>query len=155
MVIENNYHLGFQMGFTDKQLLLALKQHGYKLTPQRRAVLKVLNSSQEHLTPADIYERVRQEHPGIGLVTIYRLLQILTELGLICEVHPDDNCRCYLLRRQPEHHHHLICSGCGAVIEFTDCDLSELGKRLSRETGFAIERHLLEFVGCCQRCQKN
>ena len=142
------------MGFTDKKLLLVLKKHGYKLTRQRRAVLKVLSSSQEHLTPADIYEKVQPECPGIGLITIYRLLQMLTELGLICEVHANDDSRRYLIRRQPEHHHHLICSGCGAVVEFTDCDLSGLGQRLSRETGFEIETHLLEFVGRCRSCQK-
>lgn len=142
------------MGFTNKKLLSVLKKHGYKLTPQRRAVLKVLSSSQEHLTPTDIYEKVRSEHSGIGLVTIYRLLQILTELGFICEVRANGNSRRYLIRRQPEHHHHLICSGCGVVVDFTDCDLSGLGKRLSRETGFEIETHLLEFVGRCRSCQK-
>jgi len=142
------------MGFTDKKLLSVLKKHGYKLTPQRRAVLKVLSSSQEHLTPTDIYEKVRLEHSGIGLVTIYRLLQILIEFGLICEVRANDNSRRYLIRRQPEHHHHLICSSCGTVVDFTDCDLSRLGKRLSRETGFEIETHLLEFVGRCRGCQK-
>ncbi len=142
------------MEFTDTKLLSLIKKHGYKLTPQRRAVLKELSSSQEHLTPADIYDKVRLEHPGIGLVTIYRLLQMLIEFGLICEVHASDNSRRYLIRRQPEHHHHLICSDCGTVVDFTDCDLSRLGKRLSCETGFEIETHLLEFVGRCRGCQK-
>jgi len=141
------------MQFTDKKILSVLKQRHYKLTPQRRAVLKVLSSSQEHLTPTDIYERVQQEYPGIGLVTIYRLLQILTELGLICEVHSGDNGHRYIIRRQAIHHHHLICSDCGAVVDFTDCDLSELNKRLSHETGFEMEGHLLEFYGRCQHCQ--
>ena len=141
------------MQLRDKRFLLALKQHDYKLTPQRRAILKVLSSSQEQLSPAEIYERVRPEHPGIGLVTVYRVLQILAKLGLICEVHAGGNCRHYLIRRQPEHHHHLICSGCRAVVDFADCDLSELEGRLSRETGFEIETHLLEFLGRCRRCQ--
>jgi Fur family ferric uptake transcriptional regulator len=78
---------------------------------------------------------------------------MLTELGLICEVHSGDNGRRYIIRRQAVHHHHLICSGCGSVVDFTDCDLSELGKRLSHETGFEMEGHLLEFYGRCQRCQ--
>ena len=141
------------MEFTDKKILSVLKQHHYKLTPQRKAVLKVFSSSQEHLTPADIYEKVRQQCPGIGLVTIYRFLQMLTELGLICEVHSGDSGRRYIIRRQAVHHHHLICSGCGSVVDFTDCDLSELCKRLSHETGFEMEGHLLEFYGRCQRCQ--
>ena len=141
------------MSFLDKQVSSVLKQHNYKLTPQRRAVLKVLSSSQEHLTPAEIYDMVRLERPGVSLVTIYRALHVLTGLGLICEVHAGGNCRRYLIRRQAKHHHHLICSSCGAVVDFTGCDLSQLGKRLSRETGFEIKTHLLEFLGRCRDCQ--
>ena len=142
------------MEFTDKKILSALKEHHYKLTPQRRAALKAFSSSQEQLTPADIYEKVQPKYPGIGLVTIYRLLQILTELGFICEVHSGDNCRHYLIRRLSAHHHHLICTGCGKVIDFIACDLTKLEDRLSQETGFEIEDHLLEFYGRCHHCQR-
>ena len=153
MLIENDYHLQLEMTTLDRKLSAALRQHDYKLTMQRRAVLSVLSSSQEHLTPAEVYDRVCQECPGIGLVTIYRTLEILTELGFVCEVHAGGNCRRYLIRRQSEHHHHLICSGCGTVVDFTDCGLNELRERLLHETGFEIESHLLEFLGRCQICQ--
>ena len=103
-----------------EKMTSALKQRGYKLTPQRCAVLGVIALSREHLTPAAIYEKVHQEYPGIGLVTIYRTLEILTELGFVCEVHAGGNCRSYLVRRPAEHHHHLICSDCGAVVDFID-----------------------------------
>lgn len=141
------------MRLTEKKVVAALRQHGCKLTPQRRVVLKVLANSQDHLTPAAVYERVHQEHPGIGLVTVYRTLGILTELGLICEVHAGGSCRSYLVRRPSEHHHHLICSECGKVVDFTDCELGELEQRLSTETGFQIGSHLLEFLGHCRDCQ--
>lgn len=139
---------------TDKTLATKLKQHGYKLTPQRRAVLSAIALSHEHLTPAAIYERVNQEHPNIGLVTIYRTLDILTRLSLICEVHAGDSCRSYLMRRPSEHHHHLICADCGTVIDFTNCDLSKVEQNLSQATGFEIKGHLLEFLGQCQNCQR-
>ncbi len=142
------------MSSVEKKMASALKQRGYKLTPQRCAVLGVIALSREHLTPAAIYEKVHQEYPGIGLVTIYRTLEILTELRLICEVHAGGNCRSYLVRRPAEHHHHLICSDCAAVVDFTDCDLGKLKQRLSQETGFEIEGHLLEFLGRCQNCRK-
>ena len=142
------------MSLSDKDLLAALKRRDYKITRQRRAVLKVLSLSREQLAPAEVYEKVRREHPGIGLVTVYRVIQMLIEIGLICEVHAGGNCRRYLIRRQSEHHHHLICSDCGAVVDFIDCDLGELGKRLARETGFEIESHLLEFLGRCRSCQR-
>ena len=154
LIIENGFQLYTRMIFTEKKIAARLKQNGYKLTPQRRAILSVIALSYEHLTPGAICEKVRQGYPGIGLVTIYRTLELLTRLGLVCEMHAGGSCRSYLMRRPSEHHHHLICADCGAVIDFTDCDLGELEQRLSRETGFKIREHLLEFLGQCRNCQK-
>ena len=142
------------MRYTEKKIENILRHRGFKITPQRRTILGAITLSHEHLTPAAIYERVCQEHSGIGLVTIYRTLEILIKLGLICEVHAGDNCRSYLMRRPSEHHHHLICSDCGTVIDFVDCDLSKLEQRLSKENGFKISGHLLEFLGQCRNCLK-
>ena len=136
-----------------KETRARLKQFGYKATPQRIAVLRAMANSTGHLTPTALYQKVRQEQPQIGLVTVYRTLNILAELGLICEVHTGENARGYVTSPL-EHHGHLICSDCGTVVDFTGCNLDELEQRLSRETGFAIEGHLLEFFGCCQDCQK-
>jgi len=130
-----------------------MREQGYKSTPQRRAVLKAIEDSHDHLTPAEIHEKARQENKNVGLVTIYRTIELLAKLGLICEVHSGGNCHSYLLRRPSEHHHHLICSGCGTVVDFTNCDLSEVERKLSDETGFDIKGHLLEFSGHCQQCQ--
>ena len=98
-------------------------------------------------------DRVHQDHPNIGLVTIYRTLELLARLKLICELHTGGSCHSYTISA-PGHHHHLLCSKCGTVIDFTGYDLSQLEQRLSLETGFEIEGHLLEFIGLCQACQK-
>ena len=142
------------MRLTAGKINSILRQHGYRLTPQRRAVVKTIARSHNHLTPAAIYQKVKREYPAIGLVTVYRNLEILAGLGLICEVHVGGSCRSYLMRKPLGHHHHLVCSECGRVIDFADCDLSKLEQRLSRETDFNIEGHLLEFIGCCPDCQK-
>ena len=142
------------MIYNDRRIASILRQRGYKLTSQRKAVLSVIAYSHDHLTPAAIYARVRQKHPGIGLVTVYRTLELLSRLGLICEVHAGDNGRSYLLRRPVGHHHHLICSSCSKVVDFTDCDLAQMMERVSRKTGFEIDSHLVEFVGRCQDCLK-
>ena len=141
------------MRLTEKKIAATLRQHGYKLTTQRLKVLSIIFLCQDHLTPAAIHERVHLEHPEISLVTIYRTLTILAKLGLLCKVHAGGNYRSYLIRSPSEHHHHLICSDCSAVINFTYCDFSELEQKLSRETGFKIGGHLLEFLGQCQNCQ--
>ena len=142
------------MVYTEKRIEGALRQHGYKITPQRRTVINAIVQSHEHLTPAAIHEKVSRRNPGIGLVTIYRTLEILMELGLICEMHAGGSCRSYLIRRPAEHHHHLICSDCGTVVDFTDCELGGLERRLSRETSFKISGHLLEFLGQCRSCRQ-
>jgi Fur family ferric uptake transcriptional regulator len=138
----------------ERSILSSIKERGYKITPQRRAVLKAIADSQDHLTPAELHQRARQERPDIGLVTVYRTLEMLADVGLICEMHSGGNCRSYLLRRPEEHHHHLICSDCGQVVDFGDCDLDQLEQKLSRDTGFAMEEHLLEFLGRCPACQR-
>ena len=136
----------------EKKIISVLKQRGYKLTPQRRAVLGVINRSRGHLTPAAVYEKVRQQYPKIGLVTVYRTLELLARLGFICEVHSGDSSRSYLLRRSFGHHHHLICSGCNKVIDFTDCNLEKMERKIVESTGFRIESHLVEFFGQCREC---
>ena len=141
------------MRVTGRKIIATLRQRGYKLTPQRKAVIRTIASTQDHLTPAVIYEKVHQDHPNIGLVTIYRTLEILAELALICELHAGGICRSYAIST-PQHHHHLICSNCGIVIDFTGHNLSELEQSLSKKSRFRIDGHLLEFFGLCQTCQK-
>ncbi len=153
-VVETSFHLQLRMVFTEKSVRRALRRRGYKLTPQRRAVLKTIADSSDHLTPAEIHEKARANYSGVGLVTVYRTLEILEDMGLLCQVHSTAGCRSYLLRRPSEHHHHLVCVECGKVDDFSNCDLSELAEELARETGFKIEGHILEFSGRCSTCQR-
>ena len=141
------------MKLTANKIAGILREQGYKLTPQRHAVLKVIASTHDHLTPEAIFEKVHEENPDIGLVTIYRTLDLLSELDLVCRLHGAGNCRSYMMRRPTEHHHHLVCSGCGKVVDFSGCELKELEKRLTRETGFDIKGHLLELSGLCPGCR--
>ena len=129
------------------------RRNGYKLTPQRKAVLDTVSSSKEHLTSNAVHKKVGRKFPGIGLVTVYRTLSILSELGVICRVGRVGKSISYALAA-PGHHHHLVCSGCGAVADFSECKLDSLQKILSEKTGYKIEGHALQFSGKCQRCQK-
>lgn len=153
IVNETDFHLRIAMKLTARKIAGILRREGYKITPQRRAVLQVIARSHDHLSPAELFERVRQEHPGTGRVTVYRTLELLEGLDLICTVHADDNQRSYLMRRPAGHHHHLVCSSCGKVVDFTTCELNRLQSELARDTGFAIDSHVLEFHGRCRACQ--
>lgn len=134
-----------------QEIIQQLRQAGHKVTPQRITIINSFMESAALLTPAALYERVRKIDPSIGEVTVYRTLNIMAEMGLICMVHTRDNSHSYI-SRPPEHHDHLVCSVCGKVINFTDCNLSALEKRLMAETGFKIENHRLDYFGRCREC---
>lgn len=141
------------MRLTERKIITTLRRHGYKITPQRLAVIAAIASNRDHLTPANIHTKLHKDHDNIGLVTVYRTLEILATLGLICELHSEGMCHSYTISA-PQHHHHLICSNCGTVVDFTMHDLGELEQNLSKESGFKINGHLLEFFGLCRACQK-
>jgi len=140
------------MKLSERKIGAELHRQGYKLTRQRQAVIGAIISSRDHLTPAGIYERVNRAHPDIGLVTVYRTLELLSRLRLVCELHAGGACPTYTACTS-EHHHHLICSSCGRVVDFTGHNLGPLEDRLSRESGFEIKDHVLEFIGVCADCQ--
>lgn len=149
------FQLQVDMRLTANKIAGILRENGHKLTPQRHLVLKVMASSHDHLTPEDIYKKSRLADPYIGRVTVYRTLDMLSKLGLVCRFHGDDGCRSYMIRRPLEHHHHLVCSSCGQVIDFTNCNLVEMEEELTQESGFNIKGHLLEFYGICRSCVSN
>ena len=142
------------MKLTERKITTELHKHGYKITPQRRAVINTIISSTDQLTPAQIYEKVNFAYPDVGLVTIYRTLELLSRLHLICELHAGNNYPTYTISNA-EHHHHLICSDCGKVVDFIGHNLAPLEERLTRESGFKINNHILEFIGVCSTCQEN
>jgi Fur family ferric uptake transcriptional regulator len=152
MPIENHFQLK-TMSTSTNQLTRELAMRGYKLTAPRRAVLDVVAGMGESLSPAEIYQRARRRYPRLGLVTVYRTLDILAEAGVLRRMHRDDGCHSYALA-QAAHGHHLICLSCNQVVEFDGCDLDALFKSVARKTGFRIEGHWLEAFGLCPKCQK-
>ncbi|MGD0353832.1 MAG: Fur family transcriptional regulator [Dehalococcoidia bacterium] len=143
------------MRLTANRIAGILRENGYKLTPQRHIVLKVIASSNDLLTPDSILEKSRQEDPSLGRVTVYRTLEVLNKLSLVCKVHSEGRCGSYMMKRPTEHHHHLVCSGCGKAVDITNCSLIDIEKKLSQESGFEIKGHLLEFYGLCHDCVEN
>ena len=129
-----------------------LRQNGFRITSQRTALLRVITSSRDRFTPATIYERAKRYSPTIGIVTVYRMLDALDKIGLICRVHAADDCRSYLIKRPAGHHHHLVCTSCGRVVDVIGCNIAELENRVARNTGFKISSHVLEFEGTCDTC---
>ena len=133
-----------------------LKSKGYKLTPQRRAIVDtIIENEGKHLTAEEIYEQVKKNCPEIGLATVYRTILLLEDIGVISKLILNDGCSRYeLVHRNERHrHHHLICNICNGVIEVEDDLLEELEDGIEKKYKFKILDHALKFFGICENCQ--
>lgn len=137
---------------SEKRITEQLNKAGYRITQPRRAVIRALLEDAGYSSPAMVHKGARRYCPTVGLVTVYRTLDLLSQLGFVRRIHSEDGCHGYAIANHG-HHHHLICRKCGAAIEFEGCDLSPFLARVSQETGYVIEDHLLELMGVCVMCQ--
>jgi Fur family ferric uptake transcriptional regulator len=140
-----------------------VKDCGYRMTLGREATLDVLSKSDEHLSAEDIYMRVHKIYPSIGLTSIYRTLDILTNIGLVNKFDFGHGRAKYELAegsRGKTHHHHLVCTGCARVIDYTDfideevALLKKTEEGLSRKYNFRITNHFIQFYGLCDNCKE-
>lgn len=129
-----------------------LQSSGYRLTEPRQAVIDILANSQRALNATEIFDLARERYPSLGLVSVYRTLEKLEELDLIQKVHHPDGCQSYIAGFTG-HQHLLICHICGQAEFFEGDDLAPLIKHVSRESGFTIQEHWLQFFGLCAKCK--
>lgn len=133
-----------------------LAAHSYKLTPQREVTVKVLLENEEdHLSAEDVYLLVKEKFPEIGLATVYRTLDLLTDLKIIHKINFGDGVARYdFLHEGADYlHHHLVCIECGSVDEIEENLLDKVEKKVERDFDFKIVDHRLTFHGICYRCK--
>ena len=128
---------------------------GCRITTSRRAVANVLMQANAPLSPQEILRQAQGYHAQLGLVTVYRTLDLLTKLDLVRRIHCEDGCHGYL-PASPGHHHAVICEHCGRAVEFPGGgDLDALVERVRRDTGYKVNDHLLQLAGVCPECQRS
>jgi len=135
----------------------------YRITAGRKVILDILaKAGTEHLSAEDIYLRIYPKNLNIGLTTIYRTLELLSNLGLVYKHDFGDGRARYEIAQgsNVQHHHHLVCLNCKKVVNYTDFikDEVELLKKtekgLSKKYNFRITNHLIQFYGICKKCEK-
>jgi len=134
-----------------------LHSSSYKLTPQREATLRVLLENEaDHLSAEDVYLLVKEKSPEIGLATVYRTLELLTELKVVDKINFGDGVSRYDLRQEgaAHFHHHLVCIECGSVDEIQEDLLEDVEAIVEKNWNFIIKDHRLTFHGICHRCQE-
>ena len=132
--------------------LSQLKEHGYRLTEARRAVVDAIQRSRYALTPVQVFDLARKKYAALGLVTVYRTLEKLEELHLIQRVHQPQGCQAFIAAGHG-HEHLLLCQNCGQVTFFAGDDLEALIATISTKTGYQIQDHWLQLFGLCQACR--
>lgn len=139
------------------ELRQRFSERQYKLTPQRQIILQAFIDHQDkHLSAEDVYTIVRKQSPEIGLATVYRTLELLSDLEILQKLDFGDGRSRYEINETntPHHHHHLICLSCGKVKEFEDDLLETLEAVIARKSRFKIVDHQVKFYGYCRECQE-
>ncbi len=131
----------------------SLRSGGKKLTKARKAILAVLEQNALPITAAEVHEDLVKARTNVDLVTVYRNLAMLQELGLVNAVGFHEGQMRYEVVHGRAHHHHIQCRGCGKIIDLMLCPLKKLTKLIEEQTKFAVDGHALEFFGWCPQCR--
>lgn len=134
-----------------EKLIEAISKAGYRITQPRRVILSVLVKSGAHISADALVDLVRETDPNIGRTTIYRTLDLLSELGFVNAVYQGTGAAHYILMKNGGHHH-LICDSCHEVVEFDECFGSDVVRDICQRYGFNLHNHLLEIHGVCSNC---
>ena len=135
-----------------RYLAQAIQESGYRLTAARQVILEMLVVSGGHITADDLAAKVRGANPGVGRMTVYRTLDLLSELGVIRPIYQGTGAAHYILMAEGSHHH-FVCNRCHRVIEFDDCTADSFTRQLAARLDFQVQGHLLEVHGLCAGCQ--
>ena len=141
---------------SEDNLKSMLRSMNLKVTHQRLSILKALSTGPKtHVTAKDVFEKIRAKHPGIGFATVYRFLKDTSRYGITSELRIGHAPSRYELKIR-EHHHHIVCTKCGKIIEFQNDIIEKQIKKISKDYNFLMEHHIFELYGRCNRsaCQK-
>ncbi len=135
------------------EIINKLSEQGYRLTPQRMMILSAIEDGEGHISAEEIYAQVAAKYSRVNISTVYRTLELLKRLGLVTETDLGDG----RLRYHPVgkgHHHHLVCTECGAIVDLGESVLSPVKDVLLREYGFIADLRHLAIFGRCANCSK-
>jgi Fur family transcriptional regulator, ferric uptake regulator len=136
----------------DAALEAAFDRAGHQLTQPRRIVADLATSQVGHFTALDLVTEARQRRLGVGRATVFRALELFTELGLVERLDLPNGEHAYVVC-EPVHHHHVVCERCGRDTEIEACGIDDLAAQVEAQTGYVVDIHRLELFGLCQTCR--
>ncbi len=132
-------------------ILAALDQAGNRRTEPRRAVARLIAEQGGHFSAAVLLVEARRRHLGLGRATIFRTLDLLVDVKAVERLDLPTGEHAYVAC-DPNHHHHVVCSGCGRSRDIDDHGLRAVVAEVARHTGYRIDEHRLELFGQCPAC---
>jgi Fur family ferric uptake transcriptional regulator len=129
-----------------------LREHGYRLTPQRQLVLEAV-STLGHATPDEVHAEVQRTSAAVNLSTVYRTLELLEELGLVTHTHLGHGAPTYHPAQEADHLH-LVCRDCGRVTEADVSVADDLVAQVAQRHGFETDVRHFAIFGRCASCRK-
>ncbi|MGK2929174.1 MAG: Fur family transcriptional regulator [Acidimicrobiales bacterium] len=138
-------------GLTVDDLVSRLRSAGVRITTPRRMVLVALLSSGSHVTAEELHRRVCSEHPEVSVSSIYRTMDLLADHGVVEHVHLGHGPAQYHLA--DEHHAHLVCNRCSAIIELDESVSTTFADAVARELGFDVDLGHFALTGWCTGCR--
>jgi Fur family peroxide stress response transcriptional regulator len=133
-------------------ILTILKQNGLKVTPQRLAIINVLQNTKEHPSAETIYKKLSADFPAMSLATVYKTLEMLKNIGLVQELNVGEGSFRY--DANVKSHPHLICVSCNRVDDLDEDVLKDLLKEVNKHTDYLLTGQKLYFYGYCPECRK-
>jgi Fur family transcriptional regulator, ferric uptake regulator len=137
-----------------EQLEAFIERRGLKHSRQREVILETFLAMGGHVPVEALVSRVREQDPRVGAATVYRTMKLLADSGLAVQRQFGDGQTRYEPAHGGGHHDHLICTGCGRIVEFENERIEELQLRVARSHGFEVQSHKLEMYGRCAACRR-
>ena len=132
-------------------IIQKLRDNGFKITPQRLVIAKILARSKGHPSVEQIHRQIKKAYPSMSLATVYKNIILIKSIGEVLELGFPDGSNRYDGNR-PTPHPHVICVKCKKIVDPDLDSLDEMKKEVALETNFKILNHRLDFFGICGDC---
>jgi Fur family transcriptional regulator, ferric uptake regulator len=140
------------MSTWSEQTLAALAEDGFRSGGARRAVIELLGRQECCLSAQEIFDALRAQGRKVGIASVYRVLELLTERGLVQRIELGSGTARYEPEQGDDHHHHFVCDDCGKVEAFADDQLEEALRQVEGRTGYQVAGHDVVLRGACREC---
>ena len=135
---------------SDASAIDALRRKGYKATPQRITICRIMLNSRAHPSAQQVYDEVKKIHPTVSLATVYKTLEVLRDIDLVQEINLPKGQARFDSYMTP--HINLICLKCGTITDLDDMTIKEITKKAATSTKFKPTRQRMDVYGICQKC---